>query len=60
MHAALREDVPAGTPLTLRAVPTKGWRFTRWSGACRGTRKVCRPATDFALSVRATFVKTRG
>jgi hypothetical protein len=46
---------PAGDPLTLRAVPAKGWTFARWSGACRGTRPVCRPATGAALSVRATF-----
>jgi hypothetical protein len=45
----------AGQPLTLRARPAKGWRFVRWSGACTGTRPVCRPATDFALSARATF-----
>ena len=45
----------AGDPLTLRAVPAKGWKFAAWSGACKGSRPVCRPATDFALSVRATF-----
>jgi hypothetical protein len=47
----------AGTLLTLRAVPAKGWRFVRWSGACKGTRGVCRPKTDYALAVRATFAK---
>jgi hypothetical protein len=45
----------AGAALTLRAVAAKGWRFVRWSGGCSGTRAVCRPATDFALSVRAVF-----
>jgi hypothetical protein len=45
----------AGAGLTLRAVATKGWRFVRWNGACAGTRPVCRPRTDFALSVRAVF-----
>jgi hypothetical protein len=45
----------AGNPLTLRAVAAKGWRFVRWSGGCAGTRPVCSPKTDFALSVRATF-----
>jgi hypothetical protein len=47
----------AGGTLTLRAVPAKGWRFKRWTGACTGTRTVCRPKTDFALSARATFAK---
>lgn len=45
----------AGAALTLRAVAAKGWRFARWSGGCSGTRPVCRPATDFALAVRAVF-----
>lgn len=47
----------AGDPLTLRAVPATGWAFARWSGGCKGTRPVCRPATDFSLKVRATFRK---
>jgi hypothetical protein len=47
----------AGTSLTLRAVPAKGWRFARWSGGCIGGRLVCTPRTDFALTVRATFRK---
>jgi hypothetical protein len=46
---------PAGEPLTLRAIPAKGWKFTGWSGGCKGTRSVCRPATGSALTVRATF-----
>jgi len=45
----------AGDPLTLRAVPAKGWKFTGWSGGCKGARPVCRPATGSALTVRATF-----
>lgn len=47
----------AGSALTLRAAPAKGWRFVRWSGACAGTATVCRPATDYALAARATFAK---
>ncbi|HZT90860.1 MAG TPA: hypothetical protein VFA05_02375 [Gaiellaceae bacterium] len=48
---------PAGDPLTLRAVPAHGWRFAGWSGACSGRAVVCRPATDFAVSARASFVR---
>lgn len=47
----------AGRVLTLRAVPAKGWRFAGWSGACTGTRTICRPPTGSAISVRATFRK---
>ena len=44
-----------GKLLTLRAVPARGWKFARWSGGCKGTNPTCRPATDFAVSVLATF-----
>jgi hypothetical protein len=49
--------VLGGAALTLRAVPAKGFKFLRWSGACKGTRLTCKPATDFALSVHAAFKK---
>jgi Divergent InlB B-repeat domain len=48
---------PAGKVLTLRAVAAKGWRFSGWSGGCKGARPVCRPATGSAIVVRATFRK---
>jgi hypothetical protein len=48
----------AGDPLTLRAVAAKGWRFGGWSGGCKGIRPSCRPVTDYALTVRATFRRT--
>jgi Divergent InlB B-repeat domain len=46
---------PGGNQLALRAVPAKGWRFVSWGGGCKGKLLLCRPSTDFALSVRATF-----
>lgn len=49
----------AGDPLTLHAVAMTGWRFAGWTGACKGKGPYCRPATDFALATRATFVKKR-
>jgi hypothetical protein len=49
----------AGDPLTLRAVAARGWRFARWTGACTGTRPVCRPATDYAVTARAVFTRRR-
>jgi hypothetical protein len=46
---------PAGTRLVLRAVAANGWKFSGWTGACKGRPLVCSPATDYALTVRATF-----
>ena len=45
----------AGKRLTLHAAAAKGWTFVRWTGACTGTRVVCTPKTDFALTVHAAF-----
>jgi hypothetical protein len=47
----------AGNKLTLRATAGKGWKFLRWTGGCTGTNVVCRPKTDFALAVHASFKK---
>ncbi|HZP74463.1 MAG TPA: hypothetical protein VFA97_13915 [Gaiellaceae bacterium] len=49
----------AGTSLTLRAVSAKGWRFVRWSGACKGTRPTCIPTTNYAFAAHASFAKLR-
>jgi hypothetical protein len=54
---ACGKTVKAGAPLTLRAVPAKGWKFVRWSGGCAGTHPTCKPPTGSALTVRATFRK---
>ncbi len=47
----------AGTALNLIAQPAKGWRFLRWSGACKGTQPICRPLTNYSLVAKATFKK---
>jgi hypothetical protein len=52
---ACTKTFTGGALLTLRAAATKGWRFTGWSGGCKGKRLICTPSTDFALSVKATF-----
>jgi hypothetical protein len=46
---------PAGRSVVMRAVPAKGWTFVGWSGGCKGKQLVCRPKTETALTVRATF-----
>jgi hypothetical protein len=50
---------PGGEPLSLRALPVEGWKFARWSGACTGTRPLCRPATTYSVVARAVFTKRR-
>jgi hypothetical protein len=48
---------PSYTSVSLTEKPAKGWRFTGWSGACKGTRTTCRVGMNAATSVRATFKK---
>ena len=50
-------NVPSSQRVVLRAVPAAGWRFKRWSGACRGTRTTCAVPMSAATSARATFVR---
>jgi hypothetical protein len=40
--------------VTLRAVPGKGFRFARWSGACRGRDAVCRLRLGSARTAAAS------
>lgn len=42
---------------TLVAVPSAGWRFTGWSGGCRGKTTRCIVPMQKATSVRARFVR---
>jgi len=47
-----------GAPVTLRAVPAKGWKFASWTGDCANVRiATCRPKTDFHIRARAVFRK---
>ena len=49
--------VPSYVPLRLTAAAGKGWRFVRWSGACRGTRPSCALPMTSSTSARAVFVR---
>lgn len=48
---------PSYVSLQLRATPAKGWRFGKWTGACRGTRPVCSVPMTKNTSARALFVR---
>jgi hypothetical protein len=43
----------------LRAVPAKGWRFVRWSGACSGKRTTCTVPMRAAAAARAVMARRR-
>jgi Divergent InlB B-repeat domain len=54
---ACSRSFKAGSTLRLKAVPATGWRFAGWSGACKGTRPTCTPATDYAVAAGARFTR---
>ena len=51
-------QVVQGLPVALRASAARGWRFTRWTGACRGTRPTCTVRMAAASRVTAVFVRS--
>ena len=46
-----------GRPFVLRAAPVRGWRFVRWTGACRGARPTCTVRLAAAARVTAVFAR---
>jgi hypothetical protein len=53
-----QEDFPAGTQVTLTALPNPGARFLGWSGDCTGTNASCTLTVDRDHSVQAQFSTT--
>ena len=50
-----RSERLEGERVALRAAAAKGWRFLRWTGACRGTRQTCTVRMAAAARVGAVF-----
>jgi hypothetical protein len=48
----------ADTVVRVRAVPVRGWRFLRWTGACRG-RGACSVRLDANRAVGVVFQRAR-
>jgi hypothetical protein len=46
-----------GARVTLVALPRRGFRFVRWSGACRGTRVRCALVLETSRTVRVAFAR---
>jgi Divergent InlB B-repeat domain len=46
-----------GGVVTLSARPAAGWKSVRWSGACKGTKPVCRLSLRSASTVTALFAR---
>jgi hypothetical protein len=47
--------VRTGTSVALKAVPTRGFAFAGWKGACTGGKTTCTVTMDKAETVTATF-----
>lgn len=56
-HCRLR--VTSYQALSLRAVAVAGWRFGRWTGACRGTKPTCRLPMSANSAATALFAKKK-
>ncbi len=52
-------SVREGSQATLVAQPAPGFRFVRWVGACRGSRRQCTVTMDSAKLVRGVFARRR-
>ena len=50
-------SVESYVPVRLRAVPVRGWKLKRWSGACKGSAPTCRVPMSATAKARAEFVK---
>lgn len=49
------EAVNKGSTVTLTAIPDVGYKFSGWTGGCRGTATTCTVSMSAAKSVTATF-----
>jgi len=52
-----RVPVTSYQAVTLHAITQAGWHFTRWTGACRGSRLSCRLPMSSNAAATAVFAK---
>jgi List-Bact-rpt repeat protein len=52
-------NVKSFSPTALFAIPSKGWRFSNWFGACRGTATRCLLPMKSDRVARAVFVRVK-
>jgi len=52
------DRLDAGTVVTLTAAPSRGSRFLRWRGACRGAKRYCAFRMSAHTTAVAVFAKT--
>ncbi len=50
---------PSFMTVALRASPAKGWKFSRWTGACRGSAPTCRLPMAKNTDARALFIRRK-
>jgi Fe-S cluster biogenesis protein NfuA len=48
-----------GTKVALVAKASRGWRFVKWGGACKGTKTRCTVNMTTVKTVRVTFARIR-
>jgi hypothetical protein len=58
-HATCTTTLTSFLPVVLTAKPGKGWRFSGWTGACRGAKAQCKVPMSAATAVHAVFARAK-
>jgi hypothetical protein len=58
-HDKCAYERATGSSVALTAKAARGWKFRRWTGACKGRSKRCKVALNATKIVAAGFVKRK-